>query len=128
MSQPAANHSLLLKIIMITLTTAITALVCEGAFRVYLSFVNIHDMEMHKYARQLKQRSEVPGLHHEHIPNGSAKLMGVQVQTNGLGFRSIWQPEEVSKDESRVSSSAIPSHWDGAWSFQRCSPRSLRKP
>lgn len=103
MSQPApSSPSTLVKVIMIVVTTLITAAVCEGAFRVYLSFVNIHDMEMHKYARQLKQRSSVEGLHHEHIPSSSAKLMGVEVKTNSLGFRSAWQPEEISKDETRV--------------------------
>lgn len=107
MSQPESapakpGASTAVKIIMIVFTTLITALVCEGAFRVYLSFVNIHDMEMHKYARQLKQRSTVEGLHHEHIPSSSAKLMGVEVKTNSLGFRSSWQAEDVAKDETRV--------------------------
>ena len=90
------------KVIMTVVATLVTLALCECAFRAYLSFVNIHDMEMHKYARQLKQRSTVEGLHHEHIPSCSARLMGVEVKTNNLGFRSNWQPEEVCKDENRV--------------------------
>ena len=46
-------------------------------------------MEMHKYAKKLKQESATPGLTHEHKPNSEAKLMRVNVAINSSGFRDI---------------------------------------
>ncbi len=45
------------------------------------------DLEMWKYSRQVKRLSNNPKIGHEHKPNVSAKLMGVQVTTNGDGLR-----------------------------------------
>jgi len=45
------------------------------------------DMEMWKYARQIKVRSDDPRVVHEHRPNGRAFLMGVEVTTNSFGLR-----------------------------------------
>jgi len=45
------------------------------------------DMEMWKYATQIKVPSDDPRVVHEHRPNGKAFLMGVKVTTNSFGLR-----------------------------------------
>ena len=45
------------------------------------------DIEMWRYAKELKRISSVPEIGHEHIPNSSVHLMGVDVTINGKGLR-----------------------------------------
>jgi len=59
----------------------------EFAFRMYTKSTIIYDIEMHKYAKSLKQRSSYPGLSHEHVANSQAHLMGVDCKINNVGFR-----------------------------------------
>jgi lysophospholipase L1-like esterase len=49
--------------------------------------VLLFDVEMWRYARQVKRISERPGVVLEHRPNAEATLMGVQVRTDERGFR-----------------------------------------
>jgi hypothetical protein len=77
----------LTNILFTLLSIVITLVIAEFAFRWYTNKKVIYDIEMHKYAKKLKQRSSIPGLSHEHIPNASAKLMGVDIHINSLGFR-----------------------------------------
>ncbi len=46
------------------------------------------DMEMWKYATQIKIASSDPELALEHLPNQQAFLMGVEVSTNSFGLRN----------------------------------------
>lgn len=46
-----------------------------------------YDLEMWKYARELKVVSDNPEIGHEHRPDSRARLMGVDVAINALGFR-----------------------------------------
>lgn len=45
------------------------------------------DLEMWKYARDVKQISRDPQIGHEHAPNRQALLMGVDFRTNSRGLR-----------------------------------------
>jgi lysophospholipase L1-like esterase len=45
------------------------------------------DLEMWKYAREIKQVSADPLIGHEHAPNRAARLMGVDFRTNSKGLR-----------------------------------------
>ena len=51
-------------------------------------------IEMWKYAKQIKRTSADPEIGHEHAPNRSAFLMGVDVRTNSLGLRDRAFPVE----------------------------------
>ncbi len=85
----------------------------EIVFRFYINFVSLYDMEMHKYAKQLKQKSVTPGLTHEHKPNSEAKLMRVNVAINGSGFRDDFIPHEKEENEYQilVAGSSITMGW-----------------
>src|SRR5215467_1276904 len=45
------------------------------------------DLEMWKYARDIKQVAADPLIGHEHVPNRHARLMGVDFRTNAQGLR-----------------------------------------
>lgn len=72
-------------------TFAIAAIVIAGALEAYVAtFADDgmqYDLEMWKYARNVKQVSDNPRIGHEHRPNAEAHLMGVDVRTNSHGHR-----------------------------------------
>lgn len=47
----------------------------------------LFDVEMWRYAREVKRISDHPGVGLEHRPGVAATLMGVRVRTDGRGFR-----------------------------------------
>ena len=61
--------------------------ICEVGIRIISNLTNIYEIEMLKYAKKLKKKSEDPNLSHEHIPNKKAKLMGTVIALNELGHR-----------------------------------------
>ena len=71
------------------LTYVVYLAICgEIMIRILSSFILIYDVEMLNYAKQIKMKSTVPGLLHQHRPNARARLMGVDFETNDLGHRS----------------------------------------
>ena len=90
------------KVVLSLVTTVVLLVLAEIGFRLYTSAVDVYDIEMHKYARLLKRRSEVPGLTHEHVPNSQAHIMGVDVVINSLGMRDDELSSEKAEDEYRI--------------------------
>lgn len=60
-----------------------------------------YDLEMWKYARALKQVAD-PDMGHRHVPNRSARLMGVDVAINAHGLRGTDTGHERTSGVSRV--------------------------
>ncbi len=50
-------------------------------------WLSVYDVEMWRYARQIKTLSSYPGVVEEQRPNASAFLMGAKVRTEEHGFR-----------------------------------------
>lgn len=79
--------------IRVGLALLVVALVIGGAAlealtRVVFDRNGMHfGLEMWKYAKQVKQRSSVAAMSHEHAPHREAVLMGVPVRTNSMGLR-----------------------------------------
>jgi lysophospholipase L1-like esterase len=75
----------------IVLTPLLTIVLLFGLLeivvRVFIDDGMNFDLEMWKYANQVKQRSADPLIGHEHRPNAHAHLMGVDVDINSLGYR-----------------------------------------
>jgi lysophospholipase L1-like esterase len=61
-----------------------------------------YDLEMWKYAQQLKRISTDPKIGHEHQPSKKARLMGVDVSINSLGLRGPEIPLEKAPNERRI--------------------------
>lgn len=77
-------------IVLISLLICISFL--EIAARMIVDNGMHYHLEMWKYAVELKQISSNPRIGHEHVANGHARLMGVNVTTNSQGLRN----DEVS--------------------------------
>lgn len=59
----------------------------EIVVRMKNSSMQNYDIEMWRYARELKTRSDIPALGHEHLPARSAVLQSVQICTDSYGLR-----------------------------------------
>ena len=66
---------------------AISLLITEWGFRQFVDDGQMYELEMWKYARDVKVRDMRPDIGHRHAPGREAQLMGVNVRTNSLGFR-----------------------------------------
>lgn len=70
-----------------TITILLSAIIFEIFARVFIDDGMHFDLEMWKYAKEIKRESSISGLGHEHRENSSAKLMGVDVAINSIGLR-----------------------------------------
>jgi len=71
----------------------------EVALRIYTRNVIFYDIEMTRYANELKLPSANPRIAHVHRPDSSSVLMGVPVEISSDGLRDAAYP--VSRTESR---------------------------
>jgi lysophospholipase L1-like esterase len=60
------------------------------------------DLEMWKYARDVKQVSQHPMIGHEHAPDRQATLMGVDFKTNSRGLRDRDIPYQRTENKLRI--------------------------
>jgi lysophospholipase L1-like esterase len=74
-------------LIRIATCVVIPLLVLEAAVRFVADDGMQFDLEMWKYARDVKVVSENPSIGHKHGPHRQATLMGVDVATNSRGLR-----------------------------------------
>lgn len=70
----------------------------EGLVRLATADQRNYMVEMWRYATLLKRESANPAVGHEHVPNRSARLQGVDVSINSLGMRG---PEPDLSDPKR---------------------------
>jgi hypothetical protein len=95
------------------IATLITLALGEGVVRLVASQRLIYNIEMVKYARQLKQRDSRDLVRHVHRPSCSAKLMGVEVALNSLGNRGpeLIDPKPAGVQRVMVLGSSITMGW-----------------
>jgi lysophospholipase L1-like esterase len=74
-------------VLSIAASVFVGALMIEGTARWVLDDSMDFDVEMWKYARDIKRVSSNPQIGHEHRPGTSGFYMGVPVQINALGLR-----------------------------------------
>ncbi len=71
-----------------TVAILVGSLLLEFATRVVMDQNGMHfGIEMWRYARTLKRKSENPNIGHEHVAGGKATLMGVPVEISSQGLR-----------------------------------------
>src|SRR5262249_6800074 len=63
----------------------------------------LYELEMWKYAREVKIRDPRPDVGHRHRPNADAQLMGVHVRTNAYGMRSGDIAEQSAPGVARIA-------------------------
>ena len=86
-----------------TIALVITAAFTEVAVRLVVDDGMQFDLEMWKYARDVKVVSDDPRIGHEHGPNREAHLMGVKVETNSKGQRDREIPYERTPGVLRIA-------------------------
>src|ERR1700760_2269664 len=74
-------------LLMIIGTAVLAAISVELAVRLVVDDGMQFDLEMWKYARDLKQIASDPQVGHAHRPNARSRLMGVDVAINAKGLR-----------------------------------------
>jgi len=89
-------------LLMVVGTVATIAAGAELFVRLVVDDGMQYDLEMWKYARDLKQVATNPLLGHTHRPNRAALLMGVDVKTNSKGLREREIPYERTPGVLRV--------------------------
>jgi hypothetical protein len=73
--------------------------ITEAAIRIYARWSPVYDVEMSRYAMELKTESSNPLIGHVHKPNAQARLMGVPVKINSDGLRDREYP--IGRNASR---------------------------
>lgn len=79
------------------------ALIAEVVYRVVIDDGMTYEVEMWKYAKHVKQRSDNPAIGHRHGPNAQATLMGVDVRTDRSGFRNAELPVQPPAGTARIA-------------------------
>lgn len=82
-----STKNLLLALCSVVIDILIVLAALELGVRTLLDDGMQFDLEMKKYALQLKLVSDNPKIGHLHRPNGNTHVMGVDVTTNSAGFR-----------------------------------------
>src|SRR4051812_32552757 len=75
--------------------------ISEGILRVKNSSMKNYDIEMWRYARELKVKSSDPSLDFEHLKSKSAVLQNVEIRLNEWGLRGDPVPA-ASLDKRRI--------------------------
>jgi lysophospholipase L1-like esterase len=73
--------------ITVIISLVLSLCVGEAVLRLKNLAMDNYDIEMWRYARELKRRSDNPLIGHEHIPNRAAVLQSVKIRTNSMGLR-----------------------------------------
>lgn len=76
-----------LSVVCIFIAIPLTLLFVEGALRLKNLSMKNYEIEMWRYAKELKTISPNPTLGHEHKPSKTATLQSVEIRTNELGLR-----------------------------------------
>lgn len=85
-------------LLVIVITLGALFAVSEVAIRLYTRWSLVYDIEMSRYATEIKEESLNLRIGHVHKPNSEATLMGVHVKINSDGFRDREYP--VERDQS----------------------------
>ena len=78
-------------------------LLLEVVFRQFVDDGQLYELEMWKYARDMKIRDARPEFGHRHRPSREAELMGVKVRTNTNGFRGPEIGERAASGVVRIA-------------------------
>jgi len=74
-------------ILLIIISSIFIIVVCELFLRLKHSIIPNYDIEMWKYSKKLKVKSENKKIGHIHIPNKEAILQKVKIRINNIGIR-----------------------------------------
>ena len=79
--------NLIFSAVLLVVSTLAALTIGEVVLRIKNGSMQNYDIEMWRYAKELKRRSDNPLLGHEHVPSRTALLQSVEIRTNELGLR-----------------------------------------
>lgn len=79
--------AILFSVIIVVASTIIACVLGEAILRLKNASMKSYDIEMWRYALELKKRSDIPVLGHEHVSSKSAVLQSVDIRINEKGLR-----------------------------------------
>lgn len=85
--------------ILVIISLLVSVVFAEGILRIKNSSMTNYDIEMWRYAKELKLKSNDPDLDFEHVTNKSAVLQNIDVRLNEEGLRG--GPLETAKPGER---------------------------
>ena len=100
--------------LLIIISVIFTFFLCEIILRIKHSIIPNYDIEMWKYAKELKISVSDKSIGHVHRPNKSGIFQKVEISTNGYGQRDIEYDNNFLEKYNRrflVIGSSIPLGW-----------------
>lgn len=104
----------LLYIILLAISIVFAFIFCEVILRVKHSLVPNYDIEMWKYAKELKKQVEDKNIGHVHRENKSGIFQGVNIKINNFGQRDVdYNNDYLNKFEKKflIIGSSITLGW-----------------
>ena len=101
-AQTAVKREQAFWLLMVICSVAVVAASVEVFVRLVVDDGMQFDLEMWKYARDVKQIATDPLIGHAHRPNAQARLMGVDVKINSKGLRDREIPYERAPSTVRI--------------------------
>src|SRR5215468_7852110 len=83
----AVSKNTLYSIALLASSIVVALLLSEAILRIKNSSMTNYDIEMWRYARELKEKSTDPALDFVHLKNKSAVLQNVEIRLNDWGLR-----------------------------------------
>src|ERR1700730_10465068 len=87
MPTPSSRTHILFSIVLLVCSLALAIGAGEVILRVKNSSMKTYDIEMWRYAKDLKVRSDDPALDFDHVKSRSSVLQGVTIRLNEWGLR-----------------------------------------
>jgi hypothetical protein len=88
-------------ILLLGITLALSLLAAEAFLRIKNSAMTNYDIEMWRYANELKQKSDDPQIDFDHLRTRSALLQSTEIRLNSWGLRGGEVPPP-QKDQRRI--------------------------
>lgn len=102
-SVPKQRKTYFKNILLLVTVVAICLLLVEAMSRLIIDDGMSYELEMWKYARDVKIRDSRPDIGHRHAANRGAELMGATVRTNAFGFRGPEIAEKTPPGVARIA-------------------------
>lgn len=83
--------------LVVIITLLISVVLLEVGLRVKNLNMRNYDIEMWKYSKELKFRSDDPVLGHEHVKNDTAVLQSTEFRTNSFGMRGAEPRDDADR-------------------------------
>lgn len=100
MTSPTRKISVSVVVVLVLFSVLCSCFLLEGVLRLKNASMKNYDIEMWKYANELKTPSANPKLGHEHLHSKNAVLQSVQLRTNEWGLRG--GPVRSTKPPRRI--------------------------